>query len=109
MAMDGEQVQTANTRRLFREKPDFFELVLNAASEAYSMLNSEACFSGAYKAVLVNSAFAELFGAFLPAFYMVTVSVRIIKRVYPAAIPICISRPGKEISKNSLKIWMRAF
>ncbi|MCL2007593.1 MAG: TldD/PmbA family protein [Treponema sp.] len=69
IAKAGEQVQTAYIRRLLKEKPDYSELALSVASEASKMLNSEPCFSGTYKAVFRNNAFAEVFGAFLPAFY----------------------------------------
>ena len=69
MAKDGDKVQTAFTGRLFPAKPDFSSLAIDTASEACLMLTSKPCTSGNYSAVIANGAFAELFGAFLPAFY----------------------------------------
>jgi len=51
------------------EKPDLTGLAIAVASEACKMLSSAPCAGGHYRAVIRNSAFAELFGAFLPAFF----------------------------------------
>jgi len=70
MVKDGAQAQTARYHELFNNKtPDFKEVAVSAAREAFLMLNSNPCASGKYMAVIRNNAFAELFGAFLPAFY----------------------------------------
>ena len=69
MAKNGDKAQTAFISRLSAEKPDFALIANEAAADACLTLNSGPCAGGRYKAVIRNGAFAELFGAFLPAFY----------------------------------------
>ncbi|MCL2557458.1 MAG: TldD/PmbA family protein [Treponema sp.] len=70
MAKNDGQAQTAHHHELFlRDDLDYKEIAARVAREASGMLNSGACASGRYKAVIRNSAFAELFGAFLPSFF----------------------------------------
>ena len=70
MAKDGGFVQTSRQLRMFASGDfDLADLAMQAAEEASQMLGSGPCPGGRYNAVIKNSAFAELLGAFLPALY----------------------------------------